>query len=84
MGRHADTPPEFRRKVLDLARSADREVVKALGISAPSIHTWHRQDRIEKGLVPGPSSEEEKLASHAVGSPSRRPSWQSQGEPRSC
>ena len=34
------------------------EVAKALGISAQSISTWRRQDRIDKGLLPGLSSHE--------------------------
>jgi transposase-like protein len=53
-------PPEFRRKVLDLV-AAGRPVVdvaRGLGISAQSIYTWRRQDRIDKGLEPGLSSTE--------------------------
>jgi predicted transposase YbfD/YdcC len=34
------------------------EVAEALGISAQSISTWRRQDRIERGLVPGLTSAE--------------------------
>jgi transposase len=58
-------PPEFRRKVLDLVEAGRpiAEVAKALGISAQSIYTWRRQDRIDKGLTPGLSSpEKEELA----------------------
>ena len=54
MGRRG-YPPEFRRKVLDLV-AAGRPVVdvaRDLGISAQSIYTWARQDRIDKGLEPG-------------------------------
>ena len=54
MGRRG-YPPEFRRKVLDLV-AAGRPVVdvaRDLGISAQSIYTWRRQDRIDKGLEPG-------------------------------
>jgi transposase len=64
MGRRG-YPLEFRRKVLDLVEAGRRiaEVAKALGISAQSIYTWRRQDRIDKGLTPGPSSpEKEELA----------------------
>jgi transposase-like protein len=46
--------PEFRRRVLDLV-DAVRPVVDVahdLGISAQSIYTWRRQDRIDRGLVP--------------------------------
>ena len=53
-------PPEFRRRVLDLV-AAGRPVVdvaRDLGISAQSIYTWRRQDRIDKGLQPGLSSAE--------------------------
>jgi transposase-like protein len=53
-------PPEFRRKVLDLVEAGRpiAEVAKALGISAQLIYTWRRQDRIDRGLLPGPSSQE--------------------------
>ena len=54
MGRRG-TRPEFRRacstcspagrKVADLARD--------LGVSDQTIYTWRRQDRIDRGLVPG-------------------------------
>jgi transposase len=59
MGRRG-YPPEFRRKVLDLVEAGRpiAEVTKALGISAQSIYTWRRQDRIDKGLLPGLSSKE--------------------------
>ena len=59
MGRRG-YPPEFRRKVLDLV-AAGRPVVdvaRDLGISAQSIYTWRRQDRIDKGLEPGLNSAE--------------------------
>jgi transposase len=52
--------PEFRRKVLDLL-DAGRSVVdvaRDLGISTESIYTWRRQDRIDRGLVPGLASVE--------------------------
>lgn len=53
-------PPEFRRKVLDLieAGRSITEVARDLGISEQSIYTWRRQDRIDRGLVPGLSSVE--------------------------
>ncbi|SFU08401.1 Transposase [Geodermatophilus amargosae] len=54
------SPPEFRRKVLDLV-AAGRPVIdvaRDLGISAQSIYTWRRQDRIDKGLEPGLNSAE--------------------------
>jgi transposase-like protein len=60
MGRRG-YPPEFRRKVLDLVETGRpiAEVATALGISAQSIYTWRRQDRIDKGLLPGLSSQEQ-------------------------
>jgi len=59
MGRRG-YPPEVRRKVLDLVEAGRpiAEVAQALGISAQSIYTWRRQDRIDRGLVPGLSSPE--------------------------
>jgi transposase len=53
-------PLEFRRTVLDLVEAGRpiAEIAKALGISAQSIYTWRRQDRIDKGLTPGLSSPE--------------------------
>jgi transposase len=59
MGRRG-YPPEFRRKVLDLVEAGRpiAEIAQALGISAQSIYTWRRQDRIDKGLLPGLSSHE--------------------------
>lgn len=53
-------PPEFRRKVVDLVESGRRvvEVARDLEISEQSIYTWRRQDRIDKGLLPGLSSAE--------------------------
>ena len=53
-------PPEFRRKMLDLVEAGRpiAEVVQALGISAQSIYTWRRQDRIDRGLEPGLTSPE--------------------------
>jgi len=53
-------PPEFRRKVLDLVEAGRPvvDVARDLGISAQSIYTWRRQDRIDKGLQPGLTSVE--------------------------
>jgi transposase len=53
-------PPEFRRRVLDLVEAGRRvaDVARDLGISAESIYTWRRQDRIDKGLQPGLTSAE--------------------------
>jgi transposase len=59
MGRRG-YPPEFRRKVLDLVEAGRSitDVARDLGVSAQSIYTWRRQDRIDKGLEPGLSSGE--------------------------
>jgi transposase len=59
MGRRG-YPPEFRRKVQDLVEAGRpiAEVAEALGISAQSIYTWRRQDRIDKGILPGLSTPE--------------------------
>jgi len=53
-------PPEFRRKTLDLVASGRSiaEVAAVLGISAESIYTWRKQDRIDKGESPGLTSAE--------------------------
>ena len=59
MGRRG-YPPEFRRKVLDLVASGRSvaDVARDLDISEQSIYVWRRQDRIDKGLLPGLSSAE--------------------------
>jgi len=51
---------EFRRKVLDLieAGRSVAEVAHDLGISEASIYTWRRQDKIDRGLLPGPTSKD--------------------------
>jgi transposase len=53
-------PPEFRRKVLDLLEAGRRvtEVAHDLEVSEQSIYTWRRQDRVDRGLVPGLTSKE--------------------------
>lgn len=59
MGRRG-YPPEFRRKVLDLLEEGRSvtQVAHDLDISEQSIYTWRRQDRIDKGLIPGLTSKE--------------------------
>jgi transposase-like protein len=53
-------PPEFRRKVLDLLASGRSvaDVARDLEISKESIYAWRRQDRIDRGQVPGLTSAE--------------------------
>ncbi len=53
-------PPEFRRRVLYLlaaGRSA-ASLSEDLGVSGQTIYNWRRQDRIDRGLEPGPTSVE--------------------------
>ena len=47
--------PEFRRKVLDLVEAGRSvaDVARDLGISEQTVYSWRRQDRIDRGLVPG-------------------------------
>ena len=95
MGRRG-YPPEFRRKVLDLVKAGRpiAEVAKALGISAQSISSWRRQDRIDKSLLSGLSSHEHdelraarrriaQLETELAGSPGKRapPCWASPSRP---
>jgi transposase len=51
-------PSEFRRKVLDLVASGRRVAQAAadLDISDQTIYTWHRQELIDTGQLPGTSS----------------------------
>ena len=53
-------PPEFRRKVLDLVEDGRSvaDVARDLEISEQSIYVWRRQDRLDRGLVPGLTSAE--------------------------
>src|SRR5829696_10337038 len=59
MGRRG-YPAEFRRRVLDLIDAGRKvaQVADDLGISAQTIYTWRRQDRIDQGIEPGLSSAE--------------------------
>jgi hypothetical protein len=71
-------PPEFRRKVLDSIEAGRPviDVARDLGISAESIYTWRRQDRVDKGLAPG-------LTSADFGPPFQRvgPVWNGHAPP---
>jgi transposase len=53
-------PPELRRKVLDLVEAGRSvaDVARDLGVSEQSVYVWRRQDRIDKGLIPGLTSAE--------------------------
>jgi len=53
-------PPEFRRRVLDLVASG-RSVCRRRtrpGTSEEAVYTWRRQDRVDRGLLPGLTSVE--------------------------
>ena len=54
MGRRG-YPPEFRRRVVDLVEAGRKvvDVARDLGVSDQTIYTWRRQERIDRGLVPG-------------------------------
>ncbi len=66
MGRNG-YPVEFRRRALELVEAGRPivEVARDLDISPQSIYRWQRQDRIDKGLVPGKKSEEAAALSAA-------------------
>ena len=51
-------PPEFRRKVLDLLAAGRGviEIAEDLRISGACIYNWRKQDRIDRGELPGLSS----------------------------
>ena len=53
-------PAEFRRRALDLVAAGKpvAEVARLLEISDQSIYSWRRQERIDRGEVPGLSSME--------------------------
>jgi len=53
-------PAEFRRKVLDLLAEGCSVVSVAhdLDISDQTIYNWRRQDRFDRGLEPGLTTEE--------------------------
>lgn len=48
-------PAEFRRRALDLVRQGRRvtDVAAELGIGHQTIYNWRRQERIDRGEVPG-------------------------------
>jgi transposase-like protein len=53
-------PPEFRQRVLDLLAAGRRvtDLARDLGISSQTIYVWRRQDRIDRGEIPGLTSAE--------------------------
>lgn len=59
MGRRG-YPAEFRRRVLDLlhAGRSVASIAHDLQISDQTIYAWRRQDRIDRGEIPGLSTAE--------------------------
>jgi transposase len=53
-------PAEFRRRALDLVAAGRTvgEVARLLEVSDQSIYTWRRQELIDRGELPGPSSQD--------------------------
>jgi transposase len=51
-------PPEFRRRVLDLLDAGKKvaEVARDLEVSAQTVYNWRRQERVDRGLIPGTST----------------------------
>jgi hypothetical protein len=57
-------PPDFTRRALDLVAAAKTvaEVARLLEVSDQSIYSLRRQEQIDRGELPGPSSiEREEL-----------------------
>jgi len=48
-------PPEFRARAIALVRSGKQvnQTAYELGISAGCLHEWLKQDRIDRGEIPG-------------------------------
>jgi transposase-like protein len=55
-GRH---PAETRRQVIELARSGTKvaQLVKTFGMTEATIYNWLRQERIDRGEIPGTSTD---------------------------
>ena len=53
-------PAEFRRRAVDLlaAGRTVADVARDLGVSEQAIYGWRRQEKIDRGLEPGLSTEE--------------------------
>ncbi|TWH09448.1 transposase-like protein [Rhodococcus rhodochrous J45] len=53
-------PPEFRARAIALVRSGKqvKQTAYELGISAGCLHTWLKQDRIDRGEIPGNTTAE--------------------------
>jgi transposase len=56
--------PEFRRRIVELARSGRSvaQLAGEFGVSQPTLYKWIKQDQIDHGELPGvPSSESAEL-----------------------
>jgi len=53
-------PPEFRARAIALVRSGKevKQTAYDLGISAGCLHGWLKQDRIDRGEIPGKTTME--------------------------
>jgi transposase-like protein len=51
-------PGEFRQRVLDLVAAGRRvgDIASDLGISDQTVHSWHREERIDRGVEVGLTS----------------------------
>jgi transposase len=54
-------PAEFRRRVVDLLAAGRKvaDLARDLGVSEQAIYGWRRQERVDRGLEPGLSSQEQ-------------------------
>ena len=66
-------PAEFRRWALDLVAAGKpvAEVARPLEVSEQSIYSWRRQERIDRGELPGLSSERARTTCARPGRDSR-------------
>jgi transposase len=53
-------PAEVRRQVVDLARSGTRvaQLSETFGMTEATIYNWINQEKIDRGEVPGQSTEQ--------------------------
>jgi len=51
----AKYPAEVRRQVVELARSGTKiaQLAETFGMSDATIYTWLKQERVDRGEVPG-------------------------------
>jgi len=54
-------PPEFRRQVIDLARSGTRvaQLSVTFGMSEVTIYNWLKQERIDRGEAEGATTSQQ-------------------------